>query len=277
MNHPQGDSSRRAFLRPDRVRLGGRVRVPHDRACLGARTLRDGRSQRSDHPGRDRHRQSRLQRHQLVPRATTACRSSRSATSTARAPATGRARSAAASRPAGWSRSSTRRAGGRHVPRLRRRRRFPRTPGPQGHRRGRDLHPGPLARHSGARGLQGREGHLLPEAAVADDRRGPRDERRGQQVQARLPDRQPAAFRPAVPPRPANWSATAGSASCTRSASACRRAGPTTARPGDRKKPEPVPKGFDYDLWLGPAPEAPYAPRAATSTSAGSTTTPAAR
>jgi predicted dehydrogenase len=32
------------------------------------------------------------------------------------------------------------------------------------------------------------------------------------------------------------------------------------AKTGDKKKPEPVPKGFDYDLWLGPAPEAPYAP-----------------
>lgn len=29
---------------------------------------------------------------------------------------------------------------------------------------------------------------------------------------------------------------------------------------GHRKKPEPVPEGFDYDFWLGPAPEAPYAP-----------------
>jgi predicted dehydrogenase len=28
----------------------------------------------------------------------------------------------------------------------------------------------------------------------------------------------------------------------------------------DRKKAEPVPAGFNYDLWLGPAPEAPYAP-----------------
>jgi predicted dehydrogenase len=32
------------------------------------------------------------------------------------------------------------------------------------------------------------------------------------------------------------------------------------AKTGDHKKPEPVPKGFDYDMWLGPAPEAPYAP-----------------
>jgi predicted dehydrogenase len=32
------------------------------------------------------------------------------------------------------------------------------------------------------------------------------------------------------------------------------------AKCGDRKKPEPVPAGFEYDRWLGPAPEAPYAP-----------------
>ena len=29
---------------------------------------------------------------------------------------------------------------------------------------------------------------------------------------------------------------------------------------GDRKCPEPIPEGFDYDLWLGPAPFRPYAP-----------------
>jgi predicted dehydrogenase len=32
------------------------------------------------------------------------------------------------------------------------------------------------------------------------------------------------------------------------------------AKTGDRKKPERVPEGFDYDFWLGPAPPAPYAP-----------------
>jgi predicted dehydrogenase len=32
------------------------------------------------------------------------------------------------------------------------------------------------------------------------------------------------------------------------------------AKTGDRKKTEPVPKGFDYNMWLGPAPDAPYAP-----------------
>lgn len=35
---------------------------------------------------------------------------------------------------------------------------------------------------------------------------------------------------------------------------------PDYAKTADRKKPEPVPKGFEYDLWLGPAPEAAYAP-----------------
>ena len=30
-------------------------------------------------------------------------------------------------------------------------------------------------------------------------------------------------------------------------------------RSGNRTEPEPVPAGFNYDLWLGPAPEAPYA------------------
>ncbi|WP_404421006.1 Gfo/Idh/MocA family oxidoreductase [Nibricoccus sp. IMCC34717] len=29
---------------------------------------------------------------------------------------------------------------------------------------------------------------------------------------------------------------------------------------GSRNKPEPVPTGFNYDLWLGPAPERPYVP-----------------
>ncbi len=35
---------------------------------------------------------------------------------------------------------------------------------------------------------------------------------------------------------------------------------PDIGKTGDRKKPEPIPEGFDYDLWLGPAPDAPYAP-----------------
>ena len=33
---------------------------------------------------------------------------------------------------------------------------------------------------------------------------------------------------------------------------------PDYGRTGSRKQPEPVPDGFDYDRWLGPAPYAPY-------------------
>jgi predicted dehydrogenase len=35
---------------------------------------------------------------------------------------------------------------------------------------------------------------------------------------------------------------------------------PDFGRSAHRKDPEPVPPGFNYDLWLGPAPEAPYVP-----------------
>lgn len=35
---------------------------------------------------------------------------------------------------------------------------------------------------------------------------------------------------------------------------------PDFGKTGDRKKPEPVPDGFLYDFWLGPAPKAEYAP-----------------
>ena len=35
---------------------------------------------------------------------------------------------------------------------------------------------------------------------------------------------------------------------------------PDLGKTGDRKQPEPVPEGFDYDMWLGPAPDAPYSP-----------------
>jgi predicted dehydrogenase len=35
---------------------------------------------------------------------------------------------------------------------------------------------------------------------------------------------------------------------------------PDFGKTGNRKKPEQVPDGFDYNMWLGPAPNAPYAP-----------------
>lgn len=35
---------------------------------------------------------------------------------------------------------------------------------------------------------------------------------------------------------------------------------PDLGKSGNRKDPEAVPKGFNYDMWLGPAPKAPYSP-----------------
>jgi len=35
---------------------------------------------------------------------------------------------------------------------------------------------------------------------------------------------------------------------------------PDISRMGHRNKPEPVPEGFNYEMWLGPAPYAPYCP-----------------
>jgi len=35
---------------------------------------------------------------------------------------------------------------------------------------------------------------------------------------------------------------------------------PDISKQGSRTKPEPVPEGFNYDMWLGPAPWAPYCP-----------------
>ena len=35
---------------------------------------------------------------------------------------------------------------------------------------------------------------------------------------------------------------------------------PDISKNGDRTDPEPIPDGFDYDFWLGPAPEAYYCP-----------------
>lgn len=35
---------------------------------------------------------------------------------------------------------------------------------------------------------------------------------------------------------------------------------PDYGKTADRQDPEPVPEGFNYDMWLGPAPEAAYAP-----------------
>ena len=52
-----------------------------------------------------------------------------------------------------------------------------------------------------------------------------------------------------------NWPETAGSESCTPSWSG---PGPALTLPNQPTQPEPDPAVFDYDMWLGPAPWAPY-------------------
>ncbi len=99
----------------------------------------------------------------------------------------------------------------------------------------------------------GRQGHLCPETAVHDDRRRPRGERHRPGEEARLPDRQPAALRLRSSASPANWSATAASASCTPSRSACRWIHPAATRPE-----MPVPPNLNYEMWLGCTPKVPY-------------------
>ena len=207
--------------------------------------------------------------------ATTGCRSWPSATSTARAPATGRAGRRPRAGP----------AAGRGA--LRRTQEVRQLQGCDAYVDFREL----LGRKdidavlsarrtTGTRSrssrLQGRQGHLLPEAAVADHRRRPGDELRGQESQGRLPDRQPAALRPSISAAPASWFATAASASCRRSAWAARR----PARLRQDRRPQEAregARGLRLRPLARPGAEGRMPRRAATSTSAGSTTTPAAR
>ena len=116
--------------------------------------------------------------------------------------------------------------------------------------------PGPLARADDRGGGQGRQGHLLRKAAVADRPPGASDGRR--RCASTSGSCRPAATTaPARPTAwPASWSATGGSA---RSSGSSRR-WPRTTRsiPGPGWQPMPVPEGFDYEMWLGPAPQAPY-------------------
>ena len=58
---------------------------------------------------------------------------------------------------------------------------------------------------------------------------------------------------------PANWFGTGESATCCKVRVGLPAGRTDYAKTGDHKKPEPVPEGFDYNMWLGPAPEAPYA------------------
>ena len=121
------------------------------------------------------------------------------------------------------------------------------------------------------------EGHLLPEAAVAHDRRGPRDELRGQQVARRLPDRQPAAVRRELPPRLRAGPQRPDRRADERSASACPAAEPTTPRRATTRSRSRCPRASTTTSGSARPPRPPMPRPAATSTSAGSTTTPAAR
>ena len=127
---------------------------------------------------------------------------------------------------------------------------------PRRRRRRGDHRSRPLARPDDDRRREGRQGHLLRKAAVADG-----------------------------PPRARRWSGPCGAhrrilqtGSQYRSSPPCRfacelvrngRIGQlkkvttlvpenNAVDPGPGWKPMPVPEGFDYDIWLGPAPEAPY-------------------
>ena len=112
---------------------------------------------------------------------------------------------------------------------------------------------------------------------VADHRRGPRDELRGEQVQRRLPDRQPAAVGPELPPRLRAGPQRPDRQAARRSASACPAAGPTTPRPATTRSPSRSRRASSTTAGSARPPTRPTPRRAATSTSAGSTTTPAAR
>ena len=100
-----------------------------------------------------------------------------------------------------------------------------------------------------------KQGHLLREAAVADDPRGQGDDRRGAQARPRLPDRQPAAHRVRrhVPHGRAKYvrSGRIGKVKTVH----VGVGGPS--KPCDLPEETPEP-GLDWDRWLGPAPERPY-------------------
>ena len=156
-------------------------------------------------------------------------------------------------------------------------RRLSGTPRPGGHRRGRGLHAGPLARHPRHRGLQGGEGHLLPEAALADRGRRPGDELCGEQASGRLPDREPAALGPPIPARLRAGPQRPDRRPAHRPRRAPRRAARTTARRGIARSRSRSRRASTTTAGSARPPTPRMPRRGATSISAGSTTTPAAR
>ena len=85
---------------------------------------------------------------------------------------------------------------------------------------------------------------------------GQRDGQGGAQAQPHLPDRRP------VPLLPGGAPGLRAGAQRTPGRDPPRAAPRVDANsfpsPGPGWQPQPVPEGFDYDFWLGPAPEAPY-------------------
>ena len=123
---------------------------------------------------------------------------------------------------------------------------LPRAARQQGRRRRRHQHAGSLARAHRDRRGGGGQGRLPAEAGLADDRRGPRPQRRRPALRPHLPDRQPAALDGAVPlrrraraQRPHRPAEDGGGRPARRSVGR-RRAGDAGAR-----------KNLNYDMWLG--------------------------
>ena len=116
----------------------------------------------------------------------------------------------------------------RHVPRQALRR-FPRTAGPQGYRRGGDRHARPLARAAGHRRGPPRQGCLRGEAA-GDQRRAGHPLPQGVPKTSGFSNTAPSSGAWVIAASAASWFATDGSARCTRSKSSRPKAG-RAARP----------------------------------------------
>ena len=142
----------------------------------------------------------------------------------------------------------------------------------QGRRHHRPRHAGSLAHADQPRRRRRRQGHLRGEAAHAHHRRGQAAGQGGAEATSRAADRHAAAQQQAVPAR-----VRARAQRPDRQAHAGR---PSSCRPAfapARSHQSPVPAGFHWDIWLGPAPKVDYLAERATRRSAGGSTTPAAR